>query len=79
MWYNASAVASQSLILWFKDAEASILPSDENANAATPSAWPSSVLRNAPFVASQSVTVVSDAEATVLPSGENVIAIIPLE
>ncbi len=52
-------------------AEATSLPSGENATPFTRPVWPVNVLRAAPEAASQSRTVLSrEAEATSLPSGE---------
>src|SRR2546423_916701 len=54
------------------DADATSLPSGENATELTESEWPSSVCSAAPVTASQSLIVSSnDADATTLPSGEN--------
>ena len=66
---------SQSLTVVSRDADATSLPSGENATALTQSEWPSSVRRAAPVAESQSLTVLSpDADATSLPSGENATA-----
>ena len=65
-------VESQSLTIPSSDADATSLPSGENATPQTEPLWPSSVPRDAPVVESQSLTVLScDADATSLPSGEN--------
>src|SRR2546423_11298983 len=58
------------------DADATSLPSGENATALTQSEWLLSVRRAAPVAESQSLTVLScDADATSLPSGENATAL----
>src|SRR5436305_14717694 len=55
-----------------QDADATSLPSGENATPHTESEWPSSVRRAAPVAESQNRTVWSrDADPTSLPSGEN--------
>lgn len=71
----APVAASQSLAVWSSDADATSLPSGENATAMTGPKWPSSVLCTAPVAESQSMTVQSkDADATSLLSGENATA-----
>ena len=66
---------SQSLTV-LSPADATSLPSGENATARTTLEWPSSVCSGAPMAESQSLTVLSpDADATSLPSGENATAL----
>src|SRR2546429_9409435 len=66
---------SQSLTVLSYDADATSLPSGENATAQTALEWPSSVCSGAPVADSQILTVLSsDADATSLPSGENATA-----
>ena len=66
------ASGSQSRMVWLSDADASTLPSAENATDITESEWPSRVPRVSPVAGSQSRTVwSSDADASTLPSAEN--------
>jgi hypothetical protein len=60
----APVTKSQSLTVLSSDADATSLPSGENATARTSAEWPSSVRRAAPVAESQSLTVSSqDADA----------------
>src|SRR5256714_14053186 len=77
---GAPVADSQSLTVLSFDADATSLPSGENATALTQSEWPSSVCSGAPVADSQSLTVLSyDADATSLPSGENATAMTQCE
>ena len=74
---EAPVAESQSLTVQSLDADATSLPSGENATALTENEWPSSVCSEAPVAESQSLTVRSkDADATSLPSGSNATALI---
>jgi hypothetical protein len=67
---------SHSLTVLSPEADASSLPSGENATAETQSEWPLSVCRAAPDRPSHSLTVLSsEADDSSLPSGENATAV----